>query len=432
MSTSALDLSDIIDVSQLSSEPESSSPDCHANSLGAQAALRPLLIWRALRSQNGPSVSVSSAYDGRKHSAVSAFSPYTDARDVFLCDDYPPSQLPSAPDIVPESTPRPLAIGTHFMSETNAPEMDFAGLLGPVVTPSNHQTDRTLAVHMQMPTASAFDEDLQREYNADVELIGLFGQGITADTHPVSSVVGPGLPEVEQEPTTTKYTNRIRGTTVDNVMDKRVVDGQDDISTPDDVGATCDDEFGVTEAPSSAGPSVASRSTPLSLPNLQALHKAAQTTEHPVEETGVSAENSLRRSTRKRKHVEPAPSTMSANSKESIDPLQQVPSGSSSASGRETAAIVSPEPAAPRLVPLQTADGRFACPHCPARTFQRYHDCRRHMDTSKRCLGWNGIVYPCHRCGSEYTRRDAVKRHMDDKPNCAQDGGENASKRRRK
>lgn len=66
MTTSALDLSDIIDVSQLSSEPENSSPDLHANSLGGQAALRPLLIWRALRSQNGPSVSVSDAHDGRK------------------------------------------------------------------------------------------------------------------------------------------------------------------------------------------------------------------------------------------------------------------------------------------------------------------------------------------------------------------------------
>ncbi|EED80381.1 predicted protein [Postia placenta Mad-698-R] len=432
MTTSALDLSDIIDVSQLSSEPENSSPDLHANSLGGQAALRPLLIWRALRSQNGPSVSVSDAHDGRKHSAVSPFPPHIDSRDVFLCENHPPSQSPSAPDIVPESTPLPLAISTHFVSEANVPEMDFAGLLEPVVTPSDHQTDRTLAVHIQMLMANAYDEDLHREYNADVELTDLFGRSVTADTHDVSSVVVPGPPEVEQEPTTTKYTNCIRDATVNSDVDKHVLDGQDNTSALDDGVANCDGEYSVTEVPSSAGPSLASRSTHPSRPSLQALHKATQTTEHPVEAAGTNAKDSLRRSTRKRKHVEPAPSTMSANSKQSIDPLQQVPSGSSTTSGRETAAMVIPEPAAPRLVPLQTADGRFACPHCPARTFQRYHDCRRHMDTSKRCLGWNGIVYPCHRCGSEYTRRDAVKRHMDDKPNCAQDGGEKASKRRRK
>ncbi|EED80943.1 predicted protein [Postia placenta Mad-698-R] len=416
MTTSALDLSDIVDVSQLSSEPESSSPDLYAGSLGCQAALRPLLIWRALRSQNGPSVSVSNAHDGRKHSAVSAFSPYTDTRDVFLCDDYPPSQLHSAPDIVPESTPRPLAIGTHFMSATNVPEMEIEGLLEPAVTQSDHQSDRTLAVHMQTPTASAFDEDLCREHDANVKLISLFSYGITADTDVVSSIVVPGLPEVEQKSTTTKYSNRIRGATVDSDMDRHVLDGQVDISTLDNVEVTCDDVHGGTEVSSSAVPSLASQSTPPSRPRSQALHKAAQTTEHRVEATDVNIEDSLRRSTRKRKRVEPAPSTMSANSTQSIDPPRQVRSGSSTTSGRETAAIVLPEPATPRAVPVETADGRFACPHCPARTFQRYHDCRRHMDTSKRCLGWNGVVYPCRRCGSEYTRRDAVKRHMDDKP----------------
>ncbi|EED80935.1 predicted protein [Postia placenta Mad-698-R] len=318
--------------------------------------------------------------------------------------------MPSAPHIVPESAPRPLAIDTHFVGETNAPEIELAGLLQQVVTPSSDESGRMLAVHMQTPTASAFDEDLLREHDTDVELDNLFGDSITADTHPVSSVVIPGLPEVEQEPTTTKYANCIRGATVDRHM----LDGQGDAITLNDDGANCNDERGVTEVPSSAGPSLASLSTPRS----QAQHDAAQTTEHPVEATGVNAEYSLRRSTRKRKRVEPAPSATSIEPTQSSDPLQQVRSGSRSASGRETAAI--------------TADGRFACPHCPARTFQRYHDCRRHMDTSKRCLGWNGIVYPCHRCGSEYTRRDAVKRHMDDKPDCAQDGGEKASKRRRK
>ncbi|KAF9798534.1 hypothetical protein IEO21_10695 [Rhodonia placenta] len=213
----------------------------------------------------------------------------------------------------------------------------------------------------------------------------------------VSSVVAPDLHEVDQEPTTTIYDNDIHETSVEDEVDKSGWNGKDAAEAADESEARCDDKDPIDVVPSLAG---------LPLAGSTALHKASQEIGHQVETIGVGEGHSLRRSTRKRKRIDPAPPIVPVVSNQSIRPPKRArPPTSVPVKGKATAAA--------------TTDGRYSCPHWPGRIFQRYHNCLRHMDTSKQCLGWNGVVYPCHRCGSEYTRRDAVKRHMDDKPNCA-------------
>ncbi|EED80937.1 predicted protein [Postia placenta Mad-698-R] len=369
--TCALDLSDFIDVSQLSSEPDSYL-DLRADFLGDQAPLQPLPISRVLRCQNVP-----------LELPAAAFSAWSDPAKVFLSNGHLLARSPSAFDILSRPTENGLVSGIALAGQIGS------SLPGTAATPSD------------------------RDANNHINFNDACGRDIKTDT---------SSPGADQEPTTTIYDNDIHETSVEDEVDKSGWNGKDAAEAADESEARCDDKNSISNILPLATPPPATplsdRSLSQSRPSSTTLHKAPKATVHQVESTGVNAKHSLRRSTRKRKRIEPAPPMVPVVSNHSIRPPKRARSSTSvPGKGKATAAaVVKP---APSLVPLKTTDGRYACPHCPARILQRYHDCLRHIDTSKRCFGWNGIMYPCHRCGSGYTRRDAVKRHMDDKPNCA-------------
>ncbi|KAF9818451.1 hypothetical protein IEO21_02800 [Rhodonia placenta] len=389
MTTCALDLSDLIDFSQIPTHPDSH-PDLHAHSLPAQVALRPLPIWRALRGQN-ENLATAGGVDDRRKPTAAPFSAWSDPTKIFFSDVQGPPQFRSPFDILSE----PVSNG-HVVSSSD--QCSHENSLG------DHDDNNT------------FVDMASRQITTDTSPSDV-------DTQVVSSVAAPDLHEADQETTSTKYVNYDHDTSVEDEADKDNLDGQNTTQTADEGEASCDSNNIVGKVPSSAGLSPAAPPSDRSAhqPHLssQTLHHVTQTTDHQVEATGLYAEHSLWRSTRKRKRIEPAPHMVPVVSNHSMRPPKRAraTTATATASKGKARATAAPEPA-PRLVPQKTADGRYACPHCPSRRFQRYHDCLRHIDTSKRCLGWNGIMYPCHRCGSKYTRRDAVKRHMDDKPNC--------------
>ncbi|EED80974.1 predicted protein [Postia placenta Mad-698-R] len=227
-----------------------------------------------------------------------------------------------------------------------------------------------------------------------------------AGTQLVSSAVASGLHTVEQMTTNNKHVNCIPSAFVEGNTDPQNVIDQEPV--------LADSADGHVLAESGLGSSSGSQSIQ-SCSSAQVRDQVIQTTESQVLATGPSAGKIVRRSNRNRERTE---ATSSMTPIHSDHPLKRARIGNTPTNKSKTAAVVVSKPK-----PIAMADGRFACPHCPAQQFERYHDCRRHIDMSKRCLGWNGTLYPCRRCEKEYTRPDAAKRHMDDKPNCGQKGG---------
>ncbi|KAF9802241.1 hypothetical protein IEO21_09913 [Rhodonia placenta] len=271
-----------------------------------------------------------------------------------------------------------------------------------------------------MPPLPDHNEDLIAQHRSDptnlldasVNIIAnLHALLSSAGTNVVSSVVTSDLHKVEQNATKTGNAHCIADAIVESNVDVQHIIDKETIQADREY-----DGHILVETPPSA-----CLLSSLHQPGLhshvksQVRHKLPEVQEVQNQGTSATMEVSLRRNNRNRERAETTPSTTPIHSEQ---PLKRARFGNTPTSKGKTAAVVVSKPE-----PIAMADGRFACPHCPAQQFQRYNDCRRHIDMRKRCLGWNGILYPCRRCGKKYTRPDAAKRHMDDKPNCGQKGG---------
>ncbi|OSX62065.1 hypothetical protein POSPLADRAFT_1143125 [Postia placenta MAD-698-R-SB12] len=273
-----------------------------------------------------------------------------------------------------------------------------------------------------MPALPDHNEDLIAQHRSDPTNLLDASVNIIADLHALlssagtnvmSSVVTSDLHKVEQNATKTGNAHCIADAIVESNVDVQHIIDEETIQADREY-----DGHILVETPPSACLLSSSHQPGLqSRVKSQVRHKRPEVKEVQNQDTSATVEVSLRRSNRNRERTEATPSTTPIHSEQ---PLKRARIGNTPTptGNGKTAAMVASKPK-----PIAMADGRFACPHCPAKKFERYHDCRRHIDMSKRCLGWNGILYPCRRCGKKYTRPDAAKRHMDDKPNCGQKGG---------
>lgn len=212
MMTCALDLSDFIDVSQLSSEPDSYL-DLRADFLGDQAPLQPLPISRVLRCQNVPLELVSDIDDLLKLAAA-AFSAWSDPAKVFLSNGHLLARSPSAFDILSRPTANGLVSGIALAGQIGS------SLPGTAATPSD------------------------REANNHINFNDACGRDIKTDT---------SSPGADQEPTTTIYDNDIHETSVEDEVDKSGWNGKDAAEAADESEARCDDKDPIDVVPSLAG-----------------------------------------------------------------------------------------------------------------------------------------------------------------------------------
>ncbi|EED77597.1 predicted protein, partial [Postia placenta Mad-698-R] len=314
--SSILDLSDIIDQSQLAPETDPF-PNVHRSEFETPRMGHFWAAWRTYSEH----VKIAAT--------VGPFTAWPEPSGVFLSGVLPPTGT--------SSTSQSISQGQGFdMSLPDGTTHDMS----PPLDANEDATSDQAETHFT-------------SINGIADTTNTVASPGGAGTQLVSSAVASGLHTVEQMTTNNKHVNCIPSAFVEGNTDPQNVIDQEPV--------LADSADGHVLAESGLGSSSGSQSIQ-SCSSAQVRDQVIQTTESQVLATGPSAGKIVRRSNRNRERTE---ATSSMTPIHSDHPLKRARIGNTPTNKSKTAAVVVSKPK-----PIAMADGRFACPHCPAQQFE--------------------------------------------------------------